>query len=559
MAKKHGLKALFKKINEKIFFGNNQERGFSPKRLKEDIESGRLERKLFLGISGSEADFLIKDPRKAPGVLFFGDMGSGKSKGMYATCAVYVAAGNGNTIAVLIDSAKGMNDYKELFKYKERVAVAVDDGSKEDMVKIFTAIDWVYSEMLARQKSFNEVQAPDFKEWENLVNLPKDKIIKYLINPTGPNMTEERAEEWVLENKTSDNVKVAMIVLFFEEFGELLKDPSFDYYENRSNAGTAAYKLQSFQNVGRSYGISLSVATQKLSPDYWPKSLDGGINTKIGFRSENGHYVDMPETAKISDKIGGRCAYLDGETKKTSFVQYPFFGEGGEGGAELVEHYYKPLSAKLFKDGSLDMLHKSLEGKGADGLVFSQKLEVIAGNLSGFKMETIAKRFLGLFNYQIEDVHNDTYPFKTIATRDGIKYALVTIDATSGGRRMGRSEDPFGAEKAKLLIHCMEIEKCQGAIVFSQEPSQSLSSKLGENGIIVDKEKMQVIAKVFDNEDKNKEEGIFKELLDDIQLHHGIEKPPVVEEEVEEDEPPSFISRRMGTSSQIKVNRKGNL
>jgi hypothetical protein len=459
---------------------------FDLKEYMATIESGKWYDKFVYGISEHEKDFLVVNPVEQPGALYFGGMGSGKSKGMEFSVVTRFLSNSEHDVYILMDPQKGMTDYKTLFPYRENVALALNDATK-----IIALVDMLYEECMARKEAFSKVQANNGFEYERIMR------------------------------KKNPNYRLARIFVCFEEFHAVINSEALKFAYKCDTEGTAAYKFKQLLKISRSYLFFFAAANQRASSDDTPSALKAGITTMLGFRVNNpgdAAVANLPQAADISSNLRGRCVTENG------FMQFPFLPD--DTAEFLLKKYHRPLKAEMMKYAVSDF-HKALEGEGNEGLVLIKPFKEILVQLYAVSPIDVCMRYLNTFGFSVEKPTNSALAVQLVATRDDRKFAVMCVTQRNQTTAKGIEAFHYGAE----------ILGCNEAIVMSNETiSSSVSNDATKNKfetcLIVDGEDLSRISEVLDNQSKLEIAGKFEVLYNKLPLAR---KQPAALEVDEED------------------------
>lgn len=465
-----GLGSFLSKALEPLLQAKVDSEEITTQAYLQSIESGKWKGQMVYGVSESKRGFVTADPISQPGAFYVGGMGSGKSYGCRFTMTTHFCSSSEDTLYILCDPLKGMTDYKHLFPYKENVVTALDEVSK------FTAvISMVYDEAMARKEAFTAVGAANIKQFNKLAHG------KY---PNG----------------------IAQIIIVVEEFHKIPDSAEVKYSMNVDRPGSCAAQLKDLMRIGRSYGISFVLASQRATADDVPSSLKPGLTMLMAFRVNNAGDaagIGLDKAADIKMDQRGRCIYEDGQ------MQYPYFSDGDA--AKLAKRFYKPMKAGLLKYRVSDY-HTALSGEGAEGLVWVDPMTRIVKNPDQYNRVEFVRRVLSCFNFVSERQSNASMSLDLTATRDGKKYGVIV--STGGRRSRGDNDEDKGSEK--YLVAAKEglgILGCDHLIFFSYDQinSRDLDGVLSEvGGYAIDLEDMKRISDVIDNKDKTPKDAYTK-------------------------------------------------
>ena len=423
------------------------------------ISDGSFKDKLVYGVAEEKRGFLALDPVEQPGALYCGGMGSGKSVAMRFTVVTNFICNSENTVYIMIDPLKGMTDYAPLFKYKENVAVAVNDTAK-----LVPAIKMLYQECMARKEAFSAIQANNIYTYERMMR-QKD--------PSFPG--------------------VARIMICMEEFHAVPASNEVKYHMNVDRPGSIAAMLKELMRVGRSYGITLLAATQRATSDDFPSSLKPGITQLMAFKVNNpgdATAINLAHAADIRSEQRGRCAYEGG------FIQFPYFDD--KGCAKLLEKHYKPLRAKLFKY-TMDKYHEAFAGEGNAGMTKVEPIKSLLDNLNQYKVEDVSSRILESFDFETAPQTNTAYVASMLAQKNNKTYGVYIV----------QTPDQSSPKAIDALKKGLNFLNCESVIIVNYGKSMppSLDAFVKDfGGYAVDLEDMNRIAQVLDNKDKLDEE-----------------------------------------------------
>lgn len=466
------------KILNKLFMAEVEKEEGDFQSYLAKLDSGAFKDKMFYGVAEDKRGFLLLDPVDAPGALFCGGMGSGKSVAMRTTLITHMASNSENTIYLLVDTLKGMTDYAVMFDYTENVAVALNDSAK-----LVPAIEMTYHEMMARKDEFSKVGANNVYSY--------DKIMR---------------------KKDPNHPGIARIILAIEEFHAVPNSEVIKYHMNVDRNGSVAAMLKDIMRVGRSYGIQLLAASQRATSDDFPSSLKPGITQLMAFRVNNpgdATAINLSQAADIRAGERGRCVYEGG------FIQFPFLDT--EPSKEILKRYYKPLKAKMIRYQMKDF-QIAFGGEGNQGMVKVKTLKSLIENYSSFKFADIATRVMEYFNFEVSTQNNKGLPIPLIAKRDGITYGVMLLEKGSSGSR----------KAVESFKEAMKILKCDSLLAINITGSIPADVSLAvkeTNGFGIDLEDLHRIADVLDNRGQLEDEGKFQQLF---------EKLPLVPKKVEE-------------------------
>lgn len=440
---------------EKLFLSTAEKEEGDQASYFRRLSDGSFKDKLVYGVAEEKRGFLALDPVEQPGALYCGGMGSGKSVAMRFTVVTNFIVNSENTVYILIDPLKGMTDYAPLFKYKENVAVAVNDTAK-----LVPAIKMLYQECMARKEAFSEIQANNIYTYEKK-----------------------------MREKDPNFEGVARIMICMEEFHAVPASNEVKYHMNVDRPGSIAAMLKELMRVGRSYGITLLAATQRATSDDFPSSLKPGITQLMAFKVNNpgdATAINLAHAADIRSEQRGRCAYEGG------FIQFPYFDD--KGCAKLLEKNYKPLKAKLFKY-PMEKYHEAFAGEGNAGMTKVEPIKSLLDNLNQYKVEDVSSRILESFGFTTAPQSNSAYVAHMIAERNNTSYGVYIV----------QTPDQSSAKAIDALKKGLKFLNCNSVCVMnygkSMPPSlDSLVKELG--GFAIDLEDMNRIAQVLDNKDK---------------------------------------------------------
>lgn len=499
------------------------------------LENGEFKDKIVFGISDKIRTFFMLDPVKQPGALFCGGMGSGKSIAMRFSVSTFLAANSKNSFIILIDPAKGMTDYKLLFKdpvdgkgnvigvnkFKKNVVAGLDDVGK-----FVSLIDMLDVEIKERQKRFTKLGASNIFDYE------------------------EKVREAEPEYKG-----LARIMVAIEEFHEIPNHEYIKFHMKYDQNGTIASKFRRIMRIGRSYGVFFMLATQKATSDDVPSQIKPGLSLLMAFRvnqpGEAGA-LNLPHASDIGLSQRGRCAYEDG------FMQYPYLKD--EAIIKMLDKYYQPLESELMTYQPEDY-QKAFAGDGSSGMVNVKPLNELVDLYQQYDPKDIIKRFMESFNFNLEKQETDAYIADYIATKYGKRYSLRIITNREQG----------GDKEIKALIKGAEILKCDGLIIMGFDSMMSsIASRAKSNAknievIVVDKDDMKQMGFVLDDKNELISKGKFNEMYLELALSDRrdigleIEETDVsddIEDEEEYDEEEVFEKKEVSIKNDDKDRMK---
>ena len=512
------------------------------------LEAGDFDRKLFLGVSESLQDYMIKDPVVDPGVICIGTQGSGKTTTGLGILTTLQASSAHNTFVMIIDSSdKGAGDYNFLFD-KENVATCLYDKRK-----LVAAITLAKQELTKRSNaarnlgSFERFMAeqqkadilPDEKspgsiyEYEDLM---KEVISRYneILDKMDRSEEEKMFLLWVaqknvfrwekeriksLKQYCQENTKElkdevyyseeypgeAFFFMVFEEFHAVVNSEEVNFLENCKVEGTVANHLFNIARTGRSWGFTLFLMSQRASYTEIPTDLKAGVKNamvhKLG-SSSDAQSFDLPTTD--IPPILGRIITPEG------FVQFPYFTKKTR--EMLFSKYSKPFSCKLFNKTPQE-IRKSLSGNGSDGMVETFPLQEIIHSAHLFNLEKIAKRIFTPFNITMPDDLKGGVTINRIVMWNNEKYALVINKPSPKGRRssMGGGDDKSKASQIEDEMKILGIEKLM-VISFENIPAplKSLAS------IAASKDDLLRIADILDRKEELEEKGMYEQFFNTL-------------------------------------------
>lgn len=449
----------FKKFIDSLFVVPTKEARIDRDHYIERISSGEWKDKMVLGIAAKEADFVVLDPVKQPGVMAIGGMGSGKSVGAKFIVYTHIACNAENTFYIIIDPEKGATDYKSAFKYDKNVVTALNSAEK-----FIPIMDMIAEEINQRKTEFSRVGAANIYEYENIMRKN---------DPSFPGL--------------------ARIMLVFEEFHALVNHKQINFQMNLDRPGTAAYQFKNFMRVSRSYGCNVVIATQRATSEDVPTSLRPGLNTILAFRVNNpgdAAIANLPGAADIPSNMRGRCYYEGGQ------MQLPWlYDEKGHPFPEdLLERFYKPLKAKLLGK-QVEDYHLAMTGEGNEGFVWVKPLNQLLEARGQFEPKNIAKRILKEVDFEFEDQDNEALIANLIAERDGVRYAVVVV----ADREDASSRAIQSLESSMEQLGCTRV---LGICFDSSVPTALLNLCNKTGGMAVEKDELKQFAKVIDNKIK---------------------------------------------------------
>lgn len=210
-----------------------------------------------------------------PGVAMIGSMGSGKSKSAF-TMLAYKLLSSENNLIFIVDTVKGAMDYIKLFSFNRVVPVLNNPETVPSLLHV------IGKELKERIKLFTQMGVSSISQYE----------------------------------EKSKN-KLSRIIIHFEEFQtipELLK-----YYMQIDNSNAPAYKLREIVRIGRSYGIWISLVTQRGTSYEIPNDLKVGLNNVLAFKMNQAMDAvafNRHKSMEIKVNQQGRCVDED------KFIQF---------------------------------------------------------------------------------------------------------------------------------------------------------------------------------------------------------------------------------------------
>lgn len=406
------------KFLNNFFFPPEQGNIFDASRYMSDLDSGIFRDRFCLGVIESDGGkWLLKDFVQEPNALFVGAMGSGKSYGAAFTATTWMAANSDQTIMFVCDVLKGAADYAPLFQLPQ-VYTAVNEKGFDSEEGVRRVIDLVYSEAMARQELFNEVQAPNITAYE-----------------------------------AKTGKKMARIVVLIEEF-HAVPNKVFEFDKNYKKKYTVAEKFFTMMKVGRSQGVWFIAASQRSTKSDVPTEIKDNFVNKQMFKVSLGEasYVlgdARPSQLKGSQK--GRC-YTD-----FGAVQFPAFGANPKTDFQsamtlLLKAYAQPLTAecaylndKLIKD--------VLNGKDTKEIYKNKKTAELAETIESLKGELVIETFHEKLGHKWVSVDSklDQFGICGIATnQDNQRFVVMYV--------------PSGKVTGKTLISLARSAKANNAI-----------------------------------------------------------------------------------------------
>lgn len=510
------------------------------------IESGEWFRKMVCGVSDKLQDFLVVDPKDAPGILLIGGMGSGKSTTGKGIVCTSLATSSKCAVYIIVDvSDKGAGDYTTLFKYKDNVATALYE--KQKLVPVF---NMAYEELVQRAKRFkNMYNSANFLEYEDHYRkmAAKYKLIYEKIKTDPKSLSQEEKEylqfianhdQLIMSAKFnralmdisngvigSDTVRdalydkefvgVAQFNIIMEEFHSIPSSKEVEFMENHATEGTIAYMLKQLGRTGRSFGFNLIPATQRCTYTEVPNDIKAGLTTTLCHRvnsPNDAQTANLPHAAEIKAYQRGRAAYEDG------FVQYPYFS--GASMERLVDKYYIPNKGELFAYKMADY-HKALSGTGSDGMVLTMPLKFIITNNQMFTTKKIVERILPIFGFQLIEEDLTSLDINAVAMKNGHKYGIMIINGGGGGRGgFGRGPSSKKMENFKTELTLINADRF---LVFSFEKGESSVRISDIPGIVMDFEDLIKMADIIDNQETTKVLGTFEKLFSQIPLNKDLD------------------------------------
>jgi len=511
------------------------------------IESGEWYRKMVCGVSDKLQDFLVTDPKDAPGILLIGGMGSGKSTTGKGIVCTSLATSSKCAVYIIVDvSDKGAGDYTTLFKYKDNVATALYE--KQKLVPVF---NMAYEELIQRAKRFkNMYNSANFLEYEDHYRnmATRYKALYEKIKSSPQNLSEDEKEflrfiatndQLIMDVKfnkalldiaagkisestvadalyTKEFVGVAQFNIIMEEFHSIPASKEVEFMENHTVEGTIAYMLKQLGRTGRSFGFNLIPATQRCTYVEVPNDIKAGLTTTLCHRvnsPNDAQTANLPHAAEIKSYHRGRAAYEDG------FVQYPYFS--GASMERLVDRYYEPNRGELFAY-KMEDYHKALSGTGSDGMVLTMPLKFIITNNQMFTAKKIVERILPLFGFELVEEDLTSLDINAVCLKNGHRYGIMII-AGGGGRGLSRGPSSKKVDNFKIELALIDADRY---LVFSFEKGESNIRISDIPGIVMDFEDMVKMADIIDNQQATKVLGTFDKLFSQIPLNKDLESSP---------------------------------
>lgn len=403
------------KFLDKFLYPNIDGDAGSRKNYIKLLESGHFTDRVVYGISDKDKSFKILNPVEAPGALFCGGMGSGKSVAMKFTVGTNICTNSEDTFFIFFDALKGMEDYNQFFKYTDNVAYAVND-----ITKIVPLFELLYEEMMGRREAFSKVGAKNITEYNRIV---KEK--------------DPKAQ------------KAARIMICFEEFHCIPLSTQINYRMNYDIPGSLAYKFSEIMKVGRSYGFNFCVATQRANGEEVPNNLKVGLSLIMAFRMNTpgeAANLNLAHNSMITVSNRGRCAYEEG------FMQFPYIND--ETFEFLIQKYRKPFKAKMFTH-SVEKFQKSFKSVGMDELIKEKSLKDVLTFYAQYNELDVVKKLLTFFKFEdIEIQSNTSYVVNYTATKYGKKYAIKIYKGRSS---MNNSVENDALIKGTKYLNCDKI------------------------------------------------------------------------------------------------------
>lgn len=499
---------MIKKIINKFLIAPIDQESVNFKSYIKQIESGKLHNQMCFGVSEEKRGFLTLNPVEQPGALFTGGMGSGKSVAMRFSLVTRVCTNSLHDFYILVDPLKGMTDYTCLFPLRENVVTALNTPAK-----IIPVIDMLHAECMERKEAFSKVGANHIYKYEEIMR------------------------------KKDPEFRLARIFLCIEEFHAIPNSEYMKYSFKSDQPGTAAYQFKELMRVGRSYGVSVLLGSQRATPDDIPSSLKPGLTQMMAFRVNNpgdAAAMNLPQAADIRSEMRGRCAYEGG------WMQFPFLPE--DTAVALIKKYYKPLRAKMLRY-SVEDWHTALGGEGNEGMVKVKPYKDILANISQFNPFDVYIRFLEAFDFKVEKQTNSALAVQLIAERDGEKFAVLAVT----------NRDQTSDKYMEAFKNGAQLLNCDNSIFLNSEGSLGSSiSKLSnfKQKLVADKEDLSRSAEVLDNRNRLEDEGNFEFLFDKLSLAR--KKEEIKEEnnqdseDDDDDDMPNFDSLKAKIRASMK-------
>lgn len=461
---------MIKLINKLLYPFNSTQVGSRSHYIKL-LESGRFNDRVVYGLSDKDKTFKVLNPVDAPGALFCGGMGSGKSVAMKFTVGTNICTNSEDTIFIFFDALKGMEDYNQFFKHTENVAYAVND-----ITKIVPLIELLHEEMMGRREEFSRVGAKNINEYNKIVK-EKDQKAK----------------------------KAARIMVCFEEFHCIPLSTQVNYRMNYDIAGSLAYKFNEIMKVGRSYGFNFCIATQRANGEEVPNKLKTGLSLIMAFRMNTpgeAANLNLAHNSMITVSNRGRCAYEEG------FLQFPYIDD--KTFEFLIEKYKKPFKAKMFVH-PLEKFQKSFKSVGMDDLIKEKPIKEILTFYAQYNEFDVVNKLLTLFKFEnVEVQKNTSYVVNYTATKYNKKYAIKIYK--------GRSSLGNAVENEALLKGAKYLN-CDKMLLLGFETS-SLPTIKTQNSLEIIQASWDVLlhaANIIDNKD-NTNFDEFKEMYNTLSI-----------------------------------------
>lgn len=484
----------------------------------EKVYSGEWKDRFVYGISEKARGFIVRDPVKSPGSLYFGTMGSGKSIAQKGSIYTHYATNNENSLYIIFDAEKSATDYVSLFPERDGKPTITHDNVITvlgSVPKFIPMMDLLYGEAVARQKAFEQTQAKDIYEY--------DKIMR---------------------KKNPDFKGLARIVVAFEEFWSVPQHKKIAFHRNEENIDTPAGQMKALMRISRSLGFSFHIATQRAISDDVPSAIKPGLSNMFGFRTlshADASVAGLEGCDKIKQEQSGRAVYQDGLT------QFPFIQT--EFADALVRKMKKPFRGQLLSF-TVEKFRIACSGEGAEKLSWIKPFAVITKNHETFDRNEIAKRYLEHFGFTHSPQENKSFTANLIAERDGVKYAVlipINDDSSHGSRGFSRSSSTLSSAAVRQLKESMSAMGTTKIIAFDFEGEDSamvdLVSEFG--GVMMSADELIYAANLIDSESTlSKEEVAARYKTVPLHSTYSVESP-TSESDDEDDEMPI---RRQSTS-----------
>lgn len=489
-----------------IFEGDVVTDRISSKAFQRMIEDGTFHRKYVFGVTQNNRGPQLSDPLKASGAVFVGKMGSGKSAGASFSVYTMQMASGDCTFFILLDPGKQLGDYTHIMNCencasgKGRVDKDSDDPEVKDISSVIAGISSAYDEYLARSEIMGPAGFDNLKAWEQFVNNNNKKSIRKHMLESAPEMSDSAFESWYERAVPDDKrpIKMAYIVIVIEEAHALMVHPNFEFLENYHTQGSPANKLFLLSKVGRSYGISTFIVSQRIARDI-PSDLLAGLNNKLCFLPSTNYdagALNLEHASSIKAGESGKYANDDG------FGQYPFMESDAIKKAldkykkEYVGIHYGPSPGKIRdRMGNNGSIYETIKK-----MTFSE----VTSNHSLFPLDAIASKFMTEAGYTIEKTDEKT-PYELHAHKGDVKLAIKCVKE----KKKGHSYAPSVSKERMDMIenHSKIKNNCDELLYFSISKGRGMSPGPKNE---INLEQMEVLGGLLDNKKSYTSDEFFR-------------------------------------------------